>query len=153
MMSWIALWTDMAIRFVLRLAAGAWRYHWHHGLAALMGAVVIWLLPVVGAHSQIVRLESDLAEVTASRDFHRDLAAGLKTSLEMSQSFRETERLAALDAAAQDSLSCQARIETARKSARAIQTIITKEPTYDPSLCPARSLVDAELLRAAAGAD
>lgn len=51
------------------------------------------------------------------------------------------------DATKQDSL-CRARVDAARRSAVAINTLLSKEPTREPTTgCPTRELLDAGQLR------
>lgn len=83
---------------------------------------------------------------TAARDF-KAAAAGWEASYRRSEGLRAEEGQQANNAATEASSACDARIAEARRSARAIERIITKEPARDQNGCPRRELVDAGQLR------
>lgn len=60
---------------------------------------------------------------------------------------RREEGRQAVNAIQEAGRACDARVAGARKSASAIRTIITREPTYDQNHCPVRERVDPGLLR------
>ena len=87
------------------------------------------------------------ARLVGERDAWEAAAGRWRTAHAESEALRVREtgaaRIAAIDAAR----SCEARVETARRSARAIQCIITQEVPHDAQGCPARGLVPVERLR------
>ncbi|RZJ42341.1 MAG: hypothetical protein EON87_14830 [Brevundimonas sp.] len=67
----------------------------------------------------------------------------------MSESRRGEERQTSQAAATSLIEQCAARVFEARQSARVIERIVTKEPTYDTTRCPVRELVDPRSVREA----
>ncbi len=70
-----------------------------------------------------------------------------RSSFVQSETLRARETAAAKAAADAAARSCQARILTAQRSARAIQSITSQEVPHDAKGCPVRGLVPVERLR------
>ncbi len=123
-------------------------------LVAVLGAVLWHHLPLVGPRAQAAKaaaaaeaLRDDLKE--AKRE-----AEGYRSGWATCENRRGVELDRADAALAEAEVSCLAQIADARRSARAIESIVTKAPTYVPTdpLCPAviqRELVDPDQLREA----
>lgn len=116
-------------------------------LAAVLGAVLWTFTPWIGPAARYARLDDrhDVAVEAARR--WEGYARGWMTSFHAAEAIRQHERADARQAVDQLSAQCDARVETARRSAVRIEHIVTKEPTYDPNRCPVRSLVDPGQLR------
>lgn len=74
-------------------------------------------------------------------------ARGLRASFDEAEAIRGREATRARTAAGEAARACDARVAAARRSARAIETIVTKEVARDANGCPARGLVPGERLR------
>lgn len=83
---------------------------------------------------------------TAARDY-KAAAEGWQRSYRASEDIRAAEKAEGRAAATEASSACDARVAEARRSARAIETIVTKEVPRDPQGCPVRELVPAGELR------
>lgn len=121
-------------------------------LVAVLGAVAWHHLPVIGPRSQLARAASAAEDLrTAAREADAQ-AEAYRSGWATCENRRGVELDRADAALAEAEVSCLAQIADARRSARAIESIVTKEPTYvqsDP-LCPAvvqRELVDPDRLR------
>lgn len=116
---------------------------------AALGAVVWHNLPVVGPATRLDRAAADTASwKTASEDWERS-SRNWKASFTGSETLRKQEADDAREAVASEIERCAARVTEARHSARVIEHIVTKEPTYDANRCPVRELVDPDQLRQA----
>ncbi len=82
-----------------------------------------------------------------ARDAWEAAAGRWRAAHKQSEALRVRETGAARIAAVEAARSCEARVETARRSARAIQSIINQEVPHDAQGCPVRGLVPAERLR------
>lgn len=120
-------------------------------LAAVAGALIWQFLPAWGAGARLAAVQGDLATMTTSRDDWRTSAGEWEASFRAAESTRVRERGVAQAAANNLIQQCAARVEEARRSARVIERIVTKEPTYDENRCPVRELVDPGQLRDALG--
>ena len=117
--------------------------------AGVCGALLVWFLPVVGFGAQIVRAELKADTWEKSAGDWRKAARGWESSFRSSEANRTKEQDRAVDSVDLERKACTARIAEARRSARVIETIVTKEPTYDANRCPVRELVDPDRLREA----
>ncbi len=108
-----------------------------------------WWAPVIAAALafagvQTLRLQVSGADLKASRlETARETARARawEASYRQADALRREETGRALRAVSEAGAQCDARVSAARKSANAIQTIIQKVPTYDPSGCPVRSVI------------
>lgn len=116
-------------------------------LVAVVGAVVWHFTPIVGVRAQLDRLEGRVADLELERDQWRTAAQGWESSFRSSEALRGREQATAQAAAASLIEQCSARVAEARASARVVERIVTREPTYDESRCPVRERVDPGLLR------
>lgn len=82
---------------------------------------------------------------TAARDY-KAAAEGWQRSYRASEDIRAAEKAEGRAAASEASSACDARVAEARRSARAIERIVTKEPARDQNGCPRRDLVPADWL-------
>lgn len=96
--------------------------------------------------------------VAADRDRWKTTAGDyLKASRAWEASYRQDarlrgqERTEAVSALSAYAKACDARVAAARRSAVAIQSIVTKETIYDQAHCPVRSIVGVGELRDALG--
>lgn len=151
-MGWVLAFLHMVAKRALPLLGGLLRFlrpfaPWI--AAGLCGALLVWFLPVVGFGAQIVRaeLKADTWEQSAA-DWRR-ASRGWESSFRSSEANRKMEQDRAVDSVDLERKACTARIAEARRSARVIETIVTKEPTYDANRCPVRELVDPGQLREA----
>lgn len=117
--------------------------------AGVCGALLVWFLPVVGFGAQIVRAELEADTWKQSAADWRTSSRGWESSFRSSEANRKVEQDRAVDSVEDERKACTARIAEARRSARVIETIVTKEPTYDANRCPVRELVDPGQLREA----
>ena len=152
MMGWLLLVLDRAVKVVFPLLGRLLRLlrplaPWI--LTAALGALVVWFLPVVGFGAQIVRaeLEADTWKQAAA-DWRRS-SNGWESSFRSSEATRKKEQGRAVEAVDIERRACNAEVAEARRSARVIEKIVTKEPTYDANRCPVRELVDPDRLREA----
>lgn len=74
-------------------------------------------------------------------------ARGLRASFEEAEALRRRETGMARAAAEAAGKACETRVAAARRSARAIETIIKQEVTRDATGCPDRRIVPVERLR------
>lgn len=156
-MGWVLAFLHMAAKVTLPALGGLLRFlrpsaPWI--AAGVCGALIVWFLPVVGFGAQIVRAELEADTWKQSAADWRTASRGWESSFRSSEANRKGEQDRAVDAVDLERKACTARIAEARRSARVIETIVTKEPTYDQSnpLCPPavrRELVDPDLLREA----
>lgn len=126
----------------------------------LLSSPATWIIGViVGAALTINVLRLDLNTANANAAAWRKAsdawsanAGAWKASFTASERIRAREQSTANTAASTLSTQCDARVAEARRSAAAINTLVTKAPTYDASHCPVRSLFDHGSLRDALGA-
>ena len=116
-------------------------------LAGVVGALAYHFLPAWGVRAQVDRLEADVATWSKSSADWQRAAGGWEASFRASEQARGRERTTAQAAANNLIEQCGARVEEARRSARVIERIVTREPTYDENRCPVRELVDPGSLR------
>jgi hypothetical protein len=119
--------------------------------AAALGAAVYHYAPFVGARSQIAAIEGKRAAWEKKSGEWQRSSAGWEASYRLSETRRGNETATAQAAANSLIQQCSARVAEARASARVIERIVTKEPTYDANRCPVRELVDPDSLREALG--
>jgi hypothetical protein len=98
------------------------------------------------------------AKLSDDRDAWRTTARGYLAAAEAweasfhgSEAARGQERIRAEGAVNAAAKACDTRVAAARRSAAAIQTIVTKEVRYDESRCPVRAVVGSGELRDALG--
>lgn len=116
-------------------------------LAAAVGALAYHFLPAWGAGARLDALEARRAAIERERDDWRTAAGGWESSFRSAEDARLREQGVAQAAANSLIEQCGARVEEARRSARVIERIVTREPTYDENRCPVRELVDPGSLR------
>lgn len=123
-------------------------------LAGVVGALVWTFTPIIGPAAEVARVvgQRDVAR-SAAKEWERH-ARGWMTSFGLSENRRLSEADVARSAVTTDAARCDARVAEARRSSRAIETLITKEPTYETvpdaaGRCPDRRLADPGELRRA----
>lgn len=116
---------------------------------AVLGAVIWNFLPVVGPTARLDRAEADISSWKLASDDWERSARNWKASFTASETLRQRETIDAIEALTSEIERCAARVTEARQSARVIERIVTKEPTYDENRCPVRELVDPDQLRQA----
>lgn len=109
--------------------------------AAVLGALIWQFLPAWGAGARLAAVHGDLAAMTTSRDDWRTSAGEWEASFRSAEATRVREQGVAQAAANSLIQQCAARVEEARRSARVIERIVTKEPAMVEG-CPVRELVD-----------
>ena len=124
--------------------------------AALVSVVVAVVLALGGFY--FAGVSTGRADVSGARDAWRSTARSYlasakawEKSFRSSEGRREQERIRAEGAVSAAASACDARVTAARRSAAAIQSIVTKEVRYDESRCPIRAVVRAGELRDALG--
>lgn len=118
-------------------------------LMLVVGAAAYHFAPVIGVRQQLASSAADLRKAEADRDAWFRRSAGWEQSFRLSESRRAAETRTAVAAASSQAAQCSTRVAEARASARVIERIVTKEPTYDANRCPVRERVDPDLLREA----
>ena len=127
----------------IRLAAGA---------GALAGlALAIGVVYGAGVSAGKAKISDDRDAWRATAGQYLASAKAWERSYRSAEKIRGKERDEAVHAADDASKACDARIATARRSAAAIQSIVTKEVRYDENRCPVRAVVGAGELRDALG--
>lgn len=116
---------------------------------AVMGAVAWHFLPSIGPGDRLHRAAQEAADWKSEAEDQARLARNWKASFTGSETLRKQETTDAIEAVASEIERCAARVTEARQSARVIERIVTKEPTYDANRCPVRELVDPDQLRQA----
>lgn len=120
-------------------------------LAGAIGALVWTFTPVVGTDAVRQRLEAERDDWKSAAEDYRHAAERWHAARDESEAMRALETSVAQSAAASLIEQCGARVAEARRSARAIETLVTQEPTYDENRCPVRRLADPGQLRDALG--
>lgn len=129
------------------------RPFWPWIAVAALGAFLGYYAPIVGSRVAIVKAEGQ------ALTWERTANSYKATSEKWRKIFEQSEGLRRQEAGAVDSdfriarAQCDSEIAAARSSARVIERIVTKAPTYDQNHCPVRELVDPGQLRDALGAD
>ena len=116
-------------------------------LVAILGAVVWTWTPVIGPMAVAARQDAQIEMLTQAATAWERTARGWERSWSLSEGRRGLETQNAREAASEAASVCNARVAQARASARVIEKIVTKEPTYDANRCPRRELVPADQLR------
>ena len=116
-------------------------------LVAILGAVVWTWAPVIGPRAVAARQDAQIDMLTKAATAWERSALGWQRSWSLSEGRRGLEGQNAREAASEAASVCNARVAQARASARVIEKIVTKEPTYDENRCPRRELVPADQLR------
>ncbi|GGL48566.1 hypothetical protein [Caulobacter rhizosphaerae] len=123
---------------------------------ALYGAIgaflVVLLVGLVGARVEVSSLTKDRDRWRSSAGEYLKAAGAWEASYRSASSKRADEGQRAITATNLAALACDARVAAARRSAGAIQTIVSKDPIYDEAHCPVRRSVGFDLLRDATGA-
>ncbi len=120
-----------------------------YALAAVVGAPLWTWTPFIGPAARLARLEADRDGKAAAAQAWDGHTRGWMGSFHADESIRRDERADSRMATDQLVAQCDTRVAQACQSARAIERIVTKEPTYDETRCPVRSLVDPRALRRA----
>ena len=120
-----------------------------YALAAVLGGVLWTFTPVFGPAARYARLNAKHDVAVLGAKAWEDHALGWMASFHAAERIRSDERDKARAAVEQLAGQCDVRVAEARQSARVIERIVTKEPTYDEARCPVRSLVDPDELRRA----
>lgn len=117
-------------------------------LVLLLAGVLAWFL--AGSLGEASKQAARADRLETSRDAWRKNSRQWQANAGgWRESFREAERRRAREnARAQDAVddfekTCRARVDVARRSARAIETIVTREVPRDPQGCPVRGIVRA----------
>lgn len=135
----------------LALRAAPW------AVAVAAGLAIGHCAPVIGAKARLARAHAETVAADQRASENARASAGWAASFRSAETLRAGETASARAAAASMLQQCDARIAEARRSARVIERIVTKEPTYDENRCPVRELVDPGLVRdalsAGSGAD
>jgi hypothetical protein len=122
--------------------------------AAFVGAFLWTFTPVIGPLATVARAERQRDDATgAAKEWERH-ARGWMAAYGLSENARLAETKDARAAVQTLAARCDVRVAEARRSARAIETLIHKEPSYEtvPDVagrCPVRSLADPDELRRA----
>lgn len=123
------------------------------GIAAAFAVVTLAIGGVYGAG-----FSAGKAKIAPDRDAWRRTAGqylisakAWERSFRAAEGLRGDERGQAERAVSEAGRACDARVASARRSAAAIHSIVTKEVRYDESRCPIRSVVGAGELRDALG--
>lgn len=122
-------------------------------------ALRFWWAPVIALALTFAGIQANrLKSAHGDRDRWKATAGQyLKGAKAWEASYREDARLRGLErseaigALNASSKACDARVAVARRSSVAIQSIVTKETTYDQAHCPVRSVVGARELSDAIG--
>jgi len=120
-----------------------------YALAGFIGALLWHWSPFIGPAASHARQEARYDVAMAGANEWKRHALGWMASYRLSESRRASEVQTSQDAASVLLRQCAVQVAQARRSARAIETIVTTEPTYDASRCPVRQLVPADRLREA----
>lgn len=116
-------------------------------LVAILGAVVWTWTPFIGPMAKAARQDAQVTMLRAAAQAWERNALGWQRSYSLSEGRRGIEQEKARASAREAATTCSTRVAQARASARVIEKIVTKEPTYDANLCPRRELVPADQLR------
>ena len=116
-------------------------------LVAVLGAVVWAFIPIIGPRAVAARQDAQIDMLTKAATAWERSALGWQRSWSLSEGRLGLEGQNAREAASEAAIVCNARVAQARASARVIEKIVTKEPTYDENRCPRRELVPADQLR------
>ncbi|MBX7249337.1 MAG: hypothetical protein K1X35_09895 [Caulobacteraceae bacterium] len=119
-------------------------------ITALVAVVLAVLLAAAAAEGALERHRS--ARLAQERDAWRTSTARWRAAHDAIAGVRRRERSVSEIAAKAAEASCLKRVETARRSARAIRSILQEEVTHEANGCPVRRLVPAERLRDALAA-
>lgn len=126
------------------------------GLAALAlftaGVGADRLTPIVGANAQLAREREATTKWRDQAGENGRVAAAWKSSANSCAANRTAEQTTARTSATNAQTACDARVAAARRSAAAIQSIVSREVPRDANDCPVRQLVPAGELRDAFGA-
>lgn len=125
-------------------------------LASLLAVIVACALTVMaifnaGADHGRKPAEADRNRWKATATAYLGAAHAWEASYRQDARFRGQERAEAIAALNSAAKACDARVAVARRSAIAIQSIVTKETTYDQAHCPVRAVVRADQLSDALG--
>lgn len=125
------------------------RPFWPWILCAFLGAFLGYHAPIVGHRAQIVKAEALALQWEQTAGRYKTTAENWKKAFDKSEGLRRQETGAVDSDFRIARAQCDAEISAARSSARVIERIVTKAPTYDPNRCPVRELVDPGQLREA----
>lgn len=121
------------------------------GAIALALAIAVAGAYLAGRSAQHARISEDRDAWRRTAGVYLASAKAWERSFHDSEGFRDQERDQARLAIDDAGKACDARVAIARRSAAAIQSIVTKEVRYDESRCPVRAVVGAGELRNALG--
>ena len=116
--------------------------------AGILALVMIYMAGVAKAEARLVP-DRDRWRETAGQ--YLASAGAWERSFRSAEEARGREARKARDAVTEAGKACDVRVALARRSAAAIQSIVTKEVQYDQSHCPVRAVVGAGELRDALG--
>lgn len=117
-----------------------------------VGAVILMLLVALGiSNGKVAGLTKDRDNWRQSAGTYSAAAAGWEKNFRWDAHLRDIERSEAVGAIKAAGRACDARVEAARKTTSAIQSIITRETIYDQAHCPVRRGVGFERLRDSTG--
>jgi len=134
-----ALWSLLTSRVAGPLAAALATL-----LACLLAAA---LVGQAVQKTRLVALERDRDGWKTAAGRWEASAKSLREAFDAAEAMRAKEMEAAQRAVAEAGKTCEARVVAARRSARAIDTIIRQEVSRDANGCPARGLVPGGRLR------
>ena len=119
------------------------------GAAAIFaaGALAATVTPLVGANARVERERGQVQIWKGHASANRATAIAYARKSGQSEGLRKRETAQAIAAVNAAASSCDARIAKARRSAAAISTLLSKEPTRDSNGCPVRQLLDPRQLR------
>lgn len=111
--------------------------------AAAITFAVLWLVSSAGQAAEAARG----AVLRGERDGWKTAAVGWQASFHEAEARRRSEQDQAVAALARAESACAVKVAEARRSAAAIQGIVTEKVEKDAKGCPARRLVPVERLR------
>lgn len=114
---------------------------------ALACFLVAAVIGQAGLKAEFNRLSKDRDAWKAAAGRWEASARALRSSFDEAEAIRVRETSQARLAADEARRSCDARVVSARRSARAIESIVTQEVAHDANDCPVRRLVPRERLR------
>lgn len=122
-------------------------------LVAVLGGLVTYCTPVIGAGAHIQRQAFEISDQKQKAKAAKERADTLAGWLDFERKAREQDSVAAATALTEERGSCAARIEQARRSSAKIQELLREDSTHETpaGICPDRRLIDPDGLREAIG--
>lgn len=118
-------------------------------LVAMLGGLLTYCAPVIGAAAKIRHLDHALNEAQRTIEERDTKVTTLESWLKFEREARKADSDAAITALDEERASCQIRIDQARRSSIRIEELIREEAPHDPTVCPDRRLFDPDRLREA----